>query len=101
MNTFLDPTFIVSSVIAIVALIVNIVQQLNYRRVKNKIGIWSKDAKGMASSIVGMQENIKDKKISSLSDVSSNLETLGNFANSMYTSMEEEMGRQKKDITKQ
>jgi hypothetical protein len=98
---FEDPKFIISIVIAIAALVVNIVQQLNYRRVKNKIGVWAKDAKSMATSIVGMEENIKDKKISSLSDVSSNLETLGNFANSMYTSMEEEMGRQKKEITKQ
>jgi hypothetical protein len=100
MSIFEDPKFIISLLVAVAALVVNIVQQLNYRRVKNKIGIWSKDAKSMASSIVGMQENIADKKISSLADVSSNLETLGNFANSMYTSMEEEMGRQKKDITK-
>jgi hypothetical protein len=100
MFIFEDTKFIISILIAVVALVVNIVQQLNYKRVRNKIGIWSKDAKSMATSIVGMQENIKEKKVSSLSDVSSNLETLGNFANSMYTSMEEEMGRQKKDITK-
>jgi hypothetical protein len=98
MSVFEDPTFIVSSAIAVVALAANVIQQFNYRRVKNKIGVWSKDAKSMAASIVGMQENIKNKKISSLADASSDLETLGNFANSMYTSMEEEMGKQKKDI---
>jgi len=100
MNIFEDPKFIISIAIATIALVVNIVQQLNYKRVKNKIGVWSKDSKSMATSIIGMQENIKENKITSLSDVSSHLETLGNFANSMYTSMEEEMGRQKKDITK-
>jgi hypothetical protein len=99
MNIFEDPKFIISFLIAVVALVANIVQQLNYKRVRNKIGVWSKDAKSMTNSIVGMRDNIEEKKISSLSDVSSNLETLGNFANSMYTSMEEEMGRQKKDIT--
>jgi gas vesicle protein len=101
MNIFQDPKFLVSILIAILSLVINVVQQLTYKQVKNKIRIWSKDAKGMATSIIGMQENIKEKKITSLSDVSSNLETLGNFANSMYTSMEEEMGNTKKDITKQ
>jgi hypothetical protein len=100
MPIFEDPKFLISFAIAAVALVVNLVQHLNYRQVKNKIGVWSKDAKSMASSIVGMQENIKKEKITSLGDVSSNLETLGNFANSMYTSMEEELGRNKKDITK-
>jgi uncharacterized protein YPO0396 len=99
MFIFEDLKFFITLIITIAALIVNIVQQLSYRQVKNKIGIWSKDAKSMASSIVGMQDNIKAEKITSLADVSSNLETLGNFANSMYTSMEEELGRQKKEIT--
>lgn len=98
MFIFEDPKFLISIIIAFVALIINLVQQLNYKRVRNKIGIWAKNAKSMTNSIVGIQENIKEKKITLLSDVSSNLETLGNFANSMYTSMEEEMGRKKKDI---
>jgi hypothetical protein len=100
MTIFEDPKFVISLIIATVAFIANILQQFSYRRVKNKIGVWSKDAKSMATSIIGLQGNIKNKKVSSLSDVSSNLETLGNFANSMYTSMEEELGRKKKDITK-
>jgi hypothetical protein len=99
MSIFEDPKFLISLLIAMVSLVTNIVQQLNTKRVKNKIGVWAKDAKSMASSIVGMQANIEEKKITSLADASSNLETLGNFANSMYTSMEEEMGNQKKDIT--
>jgi len=101
MNIFEDPIFLISILITIVSLVLNVIQQLTYRQVKNKINIWSKDAKSMATSIIGMQENIKEKKLSSLSDVSSNLETLGNFANSMYTSMGDELGKQKKDITMQ
>jgi len=100
MSIFEDPKFIISTAIAIIALIINLVQGLNYRRVKGKIKIWSKNAKGMVTSIVGLQENIKNKKVSSLDAAISNLETLSNFANSMYTSMEEEMGKNKKDITK-
>ena len=100
MNSFIDMTFLASIVLAVMSLFLNVVQQFQYKRVKNKIGVWAKDAKSMASSIVGMQKNIKVKKISSLADVSTNLETLANFANSMYTSLEEELGRTKKDIVK-
>jgi len=92
-------TFWIPFVVAIISLIVNIVQLIGYRKVRNKISIWAKDAKGMASSIVGIQENIKNKKITTMSGVDSNVETLANFANSMFISMEEELGRQKKEIT--
>jgi len=94
-----DSQFLLTFVIAILALVFNIVQFMSYRRVKNKISIWAKDAKSMANSIVEMQDNIKNKKITTLADASSNLDTMGNFANSMYTSMEEEMGHTKRDIT--
>jgi len=93
-----DSQFLLTLVLAILALVFNIVQYFNYKRVKNKISIWAKDARSMANSIVEMEDNIKNKKITTLSDASSNLNTMGNFANSMYTSMEEEMGRTKRDI---
>lgn len=92
-------TFWIPFIVAITSLVVNIVQLISYRRVRNKISVWAKDAKGMISSIVGIQENIKKKKITSLSGVNSNIETLGNFANSMFVSLEEELGRTKREIT--
>ena len=84
--------------VAIVSLVINIVQWFGYRRVRNKISVWAKDAKGMVTSIVGIQKNIKTKKISSLDDATSNLDTLANFSNSMFTSMEEELGRKTREI---
>lgn len=85
--------------VAIISLSLNLVQFFNNRKVKNKISIWAKDAKGIVSSIVGVQKNIKIKKINSLNDVITNMETLNNFANSMFISMEEELGRKKREIT--
>ncbi|PIT89273.1 MAG: hypothetical protein COU27_01200 [Candidatus Levybacteria bacterium CG10_big_fil_rev_8_21_14_0_10_36_7] len=73
---------------------------ISSKKRKNQIAIWAKDAKSMASSIVGIQENIKTKKISSLQDVSTNIETILNFANSMYVSMEEELGKKSREILK-
>lgn len=84
--------------VALISLGVNIVQLVGYRRVRNKITVWAKDAKGMITSIVGLQDNIKKKKVSKLSAVSSNLDTLANFANSMFVSMEEELGHTKREI---
>ena len=92
-------TFWLPFVVAISSLLINVVQLINYKRVRNKISVWAKDAKGMVSSIVGIQKNIKNKKLSSLSDVESNVETLGHFSNSMFVSMEEELGRTKREIT--
>lgn len=91
-------TFWLPFMVAVVSLGLNILQMIGYRRVKNKITVWAKDAKSMTTSIVGLQSNIKKKKITSLGGVSSNIETLGNFANSMFVSMEEELGRTKREI---
>jgi hypothetical protein len=84
--------------IAIFSLTINVVQLLGYKRVRNKISIWAKDSKGVINSIVGIQKNIKVKKITSLNDVETNLDTLSNFANSMFISMEEELGNNKREI---
>lgn len=92
-------TFWVPFAVAISSLLINVVQLISYKRVRNKISVWAKDAKGMVSSIVGIQKNIKNKKLTSLSDVESNIETLGHFSNSMFVSMEEELGRVKREIT--
>lgn len=78
-------------IIAGVSLALNIFQIYNYKRVRNKISIWARDAKGMLESLKGMRENIQHKKITSLSDVSSHLNTLENFAVSMSSSMNEEI----------
>lgn len=91
-------TFWLPFMIAVVSLGLNILQMIGYRRVKNKITVWAKDAKSMTTSIVGLQSNIKKKNVTSLGGVSSNIETLGNFANSMFVSMEEELGRTKREI---
>ncbi|MBI3290719.1 hypothetical protein HYZ76_00385 [Candidatus Falkowbacteria bacterium] len=91
-------TFWVPFLVAIISLIINVIQMIGYRRVRNKISVWAKDAKGMISSIVGIEDNIKNKKITSLAGVNSNIQTLGNFANSMFVSMEEELGRTKREI---
>jgi len=91
-------TFWIPFAVAILSLLINIVQLINYKRVRNKISVWAKDAKGMVSSIVGIQKNIKNKKLTTLSDVESNIETLGHFSNSMFVSMEEELGRTKREI---
>lgn len=84
--------------VAMVSLLINIAQLIGYRRVRNKISVWAKDAKSMTTSIIGVQQNIKKKKLTTISGVSSNIETLGNFANSMFVSMEEELGRTKREI---
>jgi hypothetical protein len=84
--------------VAIISLILNLVQFFGNKKVRNKISIWAKDAKGVISSIIGIQKNIKIKKISSLDDVMTNMDTLANFANSMFVSMEEELGRKKREI---
>lgn len=84
--------------VAIISLLINIVQLVGYRRVRNKISVWAKDAKSMATSLIDLQDGIKRKKINSLSSVKSNMATLGNFANSMFVSMEEELGRTKREI---
>jgi len=80
------------------SLILNIIQWFGYRRVRNKIDIWAKDSKSMITSIVGIQKHIKNKKINSLDDVMTNMDTLSNFANSMFISMEEELGNKKREI---
>ncbi len=81
------------------SLAINFWQFFNRRRIRNKIVVWAKDAKGMINSIIGVQKNIKNKKITSLGGVSSNLETLANFSNSMFLSLEEELGNKKREIT--
>lgn len=85
-------------IIAVVSLILNVAQFIGYRRVRNKISIWAKDARSVINSIVGIQKNIRNKKINSLNDVVTNLETLSNFSNSMFVSMEEELGNHKREI---
>lgn len=90
--------FWIPFLVAIISLLVNIVQLVGYRRVRNKISVWAKDAKGMATSLIDLQDGITKKKINSLSSVKSNMSTLGNFANSMFVSMEEELGRTKREI---
>ncbi|RJR31621.1 hypothetical protein C4569_01525 [Candidatus Parcubacteria bacterium] len=77
----------------------NILQVFGKRRIQNKISIWSRDAKGMVTSIVGMLKNIKRKRIVTMADAATNLETLKNFANSMFVSLEEELGRNKREIS--
>lgn len=84
--------------IALVSLVLNVLQFIGYRRVKNKISVWAKDARSVINSIVGIQKNIRSKKINSLNDVVTNLETLSNFSNSMFISMEEELGNKKREI---
>lgn len=84
--------------VAVASLILNIIQWFGYRRVRNKISIWAKDSRSMVTSIIGIQKNIKNKKINSLNDVTTNMDTLSNFANSMFISMEEEMGNKKREI---
>jgi len=90
--------FWISSIVAVVSLMINILQVFGRRRMQNKISIWSRDSKSMVTSIVGMLKNIKKKKICSVADAGTNLETLKNFANSMFVSMEEELGRVKREI---
>lgn len=90
--------FWVSTAVAVASLLVNIIQAFGRRRVKHKISVWSRDAKSTVTSIVGMLKNIKKKKITSIDDAATNLETLKNFANSMFISMEEELGRTKREI---
>ena len=54
-------TFWLPFLVAIGSLSLNFIQLIGYRRVRNKISVWAKDSKGMISSIVGIQENIKKK----------------------------------------
>lgn len=84
--------------IAVFSLSVNVIQLFTYRKVRNKISIWARDSKSMISSIVDVQKNIKNKKIATLDSVSSNLDILSNFANSMFVSMAEELGHNKREI---
>ena len=84
--------------IALISLVLNVLQFIGYRRVKNKISVWAKDARSVINSIVGIQKNIRNKKINSLNDVMTNLEVLSNFSNSMFISMEEELGNKKREI---
>ena len=100
MSTFQDPNFYVPLIIAVVFLFINIFQQLTHRRTKHKIEVWAKNAKSITESIVDIQEDIKNKKVSSFADISNTLDTLANFADGMYISMEDELGKKRKSISK-
>jgi len=90
--------FWISTGVAGVSLLINIFQAFGRRRIKHKIAVWATDAKSTVTSIVGMLNNIKKKKICQIEDAATNLETLKNFANGMFVSMEEELGRNKREI---